>query len=45
MTPPVKKRFGDILVQVGLITATQLQEALAFGKEEGVKLGRALSGL
>ncbi len=42
MAHPVKKRFGDILVDGGLITATQLQEALRFGKEEGIKLGVAL---
>ena len=28
MAIPVKKRFGDILVDGGLITATQLQQAL-----------------
>lgn len=45
MPPPVKKRFGDILVDDGLINPTQLQQALAHGKEEGVKLGRALQQL
>lgn len=42
MAPPTKMRFGDILVQGGLITATQLQQALAFGKEKDIKLGNAL---
>lgn len=42
MAAPVKKRFGDILVDGGLITATQLQQALGFAKEEGIKLGVAL---
>lgn len=40
-----KKRFGDILVEGGLITATQLQQALSYGREEGVKLGSALQQL
>lgn len=45
MEAPKKKRFGDILVSGGLITATQLQEALNYGKENGVKLGGALKEL
>ncbi len=45
MGPKVKKRFGDILVEGGLITATQLQQALVHAKEEGVKLGHALQQL
>lgn len=45
MEAPKKKRFGDILVDGGLITATQLQEALNYGKENGVKLGIALQEL
>jgi type IV pilus assembly protein PilB len=42
MATPGKKRFGDILVEGGLITATQLQQALVLSKEEGIKLGLAL---
>jgi type IV pilus assembly protein PilB len=45
MALPVKKRFGDILVEGGLITATQLQQALIFSKDQGVKLGSALQQL
>lgn len=45
MTVPQKKRFGDILVEGGLITATQLQQALDYGRDEGLKLGNALQRL
>ena len=45
MAIPVKKRFGDILVDGGLITATQLQQALAYSREHDVKLGSALQQL
>ena len=45
MEAPTKKRFGDILVDGGLITATQLQEALNYGRENGLKLGGALQEL
>lgn len=45
MEAPTKKRFGDILVDGGLITATQLQEALTYGREKGLKLGGALQEL
>lgn len=45
MAQPTKKRFGDILVEGGLITATQLQQALTYAREEGVKLGSALQQL
>ncbi|MFA7382162.1 MAG: ATPase, T2SS/T4P/T4SS family [Desulfurivibrionaceae bacterium] len=40
-----RKRFGDILVESGLITATQLQQALAYGSERDMKLGEALREL
>ncbi len=43
--PAPKKRFGDILVEGGLITVDQLQQALAFGKERQIKLGEALREL
>ncbi|MBC8318331.1 MAG: Flp pilus assembly complex ATPase component TadA [Desulfobulbaceae bacterium] len=43
--PPKKKRFGDILIDGGLITATQLQQALDYGKEREIKLGEALLSL
>ena len=40
-----KKRFGDILVDGGLITETQLGQALKFGRENDIKLGQALVDL
>jgi type IV pilus assembly protein PilB len=45
MAAPVKKRFGDILVESGLISATQLQQALSYGKERDLKIGQALQEL
>jgi len=45
MAVPQKKRFGDILVEGGLITATQLQQALDYGRDQGLKLGNALQRL
>ncbi len=44
-TPVTKKKFGDILVESGLISATQLDQALAFGRERGLKLGESLQKL
>jgi type IV pilus assembly protein PilB len=43
--PGKRKKFGDILVEGGLITATQLHQALAHGKERDIKLGEALLAL
>ena len=40
---PVK--IGEMLSKEGLITAQQLQEALAYQKQNGIKLGRALVSL
>ncbi|MDR9502082.1 MAG: ATPase, T2SS/T4P/T4SS family [Desulfurivibrionaceae bacterium] len=40
-----KKRFGDILVDGGLITDAQLAQALKFGQENDIKLGQALIDL
>lgn len=40
-----KKRFGDILVDGGLITRTKLQQALNYSKERDIKLGEALREL
>jgi type IV pilus assembly protein PilB len=37
-----KKRFGDILVDGGLITNAQLGQALKYARETDVKLGQAL---
>ncbi len=39
----LKKRLGDILVDVGIITPTQLKEALEIQKRNGGKLGAILS--
>ncbi|MFZ5763334.1 MAG: GspE/PulE family protein [Thermodesulfobacteriota bacterium] len=40
-----RQKFGDILVEGGLITATQLQQALSHGNEHDIKLGEALRAL
>ena len=40
---PLKKRLGDILVDVGIITTEQLQSALDIQKHGGGKLGEILS--
>jgi type IV pilus assembly protein PilB len=42
---PKRRKFGDILVEGGLITATQLQQALAYGTDRDIKLGEALREL
>ena len=36
------KKIGEILVDAGLITNTQLEEALIISKKTGARLGRAL---
>ncbi len=41
----IRKRFGDILVDGGLINATQLSQALEYGKDNDVKLGQAVRDL
>jgi len=43
--PAIKKKLGDLLVEVGIITAEQLQEALEEGKIRGGKLGEVLMEL
>ncbi|MBU0482358.1 MAG: Flp pilus assembly complex ATPase component TadA [Proteobacteria bacterium] len=40
-----KKRFGDILVDGGLLTATQLHQALSYASDREIKLGMALQEL
>ena len=40
-----RKRFGDILVEGGLITINQLEQALGYGKTNDIKLGQALRDL
>lgn len=39
------KRLGDILISEGIITQKQLEEAIAFQKKEGGKLGEVLIDL
>ncbi|MBU0485837.1 MAG: Flp pilus assembly complex ATPase component TadA [Proteobacteria bacterium] len=45
MAIQTKKRFGDILVDGGLISPTQLTQALSYGHDKEVKLGQALQEL
>ncbi|MBU0675390.1 MAG: Flp pilus assembly complex ATPase component TadA [Proteobacteria bacterium] len=45
VNPKTKKMFGDILVEGGLITPTQLHQALAYAREREIKLGMALQEL
>lgn len=40
-----KKLFGELLVEGGLISDEQLKQALAFGRENGCKLGESLQKL
>ncbi len=42
MASAAKRRLGDIIVERGLITAEQLDEALAAQRESGAKLGEVL---
>ena len=42
-TNPIKKRLGDLLVDVGIISAAQLKQALDAQKRTGGKLGTILS--
>jgi MSHA biogenesis protein MshE len=45
MESAAKRRLGDIIVKRGLITAEQLEEALAAQRESGAKLGEVLVDL
>ncbi|MBO8127352.1 MAG: type IV-A pilus assembly ATPase PilB [Firmicutes bacterium] len=42
LAPKRRKRLGDLLVEVGLITKEQLEEAIALQSERGIRLGQAL---
>jgi hypothetical protein len=42
METAAKRRLGDIIVERGLITAAQLEEALTVQRESGTKLGEVL---
>ena len=41
----IRKRFGDILVDSGLVTPTQIQRALNYAKVNNIKLGQSLKEL
>ena len=41
----IRKRFGDILVESGLVTPTQIQRALEYGQAHNIKLGQSLKEL
>jgi type IV pilus assembly protein PilB len=45
MGPGIKKKLGDLLVEVGIITAEELQESLEEEKIRGGKLGEVLMEL
>ncbi len=40
-----RKRFGDILVDSGMVTPTQIEEALRYGNDNNIKLGQSLKDL
>ncbi|MBU9888712.1 MAG: hypothetical protein KTQ49_02445 [Candidatus Omnitrophica bacterium] len=42
MAQGVRRKIGEILIEDGLLTKEQLEEALAFQKEKGGLLGQAL---
>jgi len=42
MVPKVKRRVGEILIEDGLLTLAQLEEALAWQKEKGGLIGKIL---
>lgn len=42
LAPKRRKRLGDLLREVGLITQDQLKEAVAYQDAQGVRLGQAL---
>lgn len=42
---PVRKRLGEVMVESGLLTATQLDQALKLQREKGGRLGEILVGL
>ncbi len=37
-----RRRLGELLLEVGLISSSQLEAALSFQKQKGVRLGKAL---
>ena len=42
MSPKVRRRIGEILIEDGLLSKTQLEEALAHQKEKGGLIGKIL---
>jgi len=42
---PARRRLGEMLIEAGLITPTQLTEALSYGRAHEVRLGTALVNL
>lgn len=42
MSPKIKRRIGEILIEDGLLTKAQLEEALAYQKEKGGLIGKIL---
>ncbi|MDI6871880.1 MAG: ATPase, T2SS/T4P/T4SS family [Bacillota bacterium] len=41
-TSPARRRLGELLVEVGLISPDQLKTALDYQKQQGIRLGKAL---
>lgn len=42
MSPKVRRRIGEIMIEDGLLSKTQLEEALAYQKEKGGLIGKIL---
>jgi type II secretory ATPase GspE/PulE/Tfp pilus assembly ATPase PilB-like protein len=42
MAKPERRRLGDILIDMGVLSPPDLEKALGFGKEKGLRLGEAL---
>ncbi|MDD5227085.1 MAG: hypothetical protein PHV97_07900 [Candidatus Omnitrophica bacterium] len=42
MSPKIKRKIGEILIEDGLLSKAQLEEALAFQKEKGGLIGQVL---
>ncbi len=42
LAPKRRRRLGDLLIEVGLITQEQLEEAISLQSKKGIRLGQAL---
>lgn len=42
MSPKIKRKIGEILIEDGLLSKAQLEEALAYQKEKGGLIGKIL---